>query len=782
MAVDDAVDLPGESVDEARLERRSPSTCRSRSAARRSRPSRAVRRARRARPSRSRRRARARRRHTRPRARRRRSSSTCRSRRRSPARRSAPSPRPRSRSGPARPRAARRSSIGMPVLTPGADHEQLAPSPSARRRARTRVISRGTVDERADALERVEVDEVARAATPSSSPVRCASVRDAPALAELVAVVETEDRLRVPDVDREQHRGLCSATRLRRAGGGSPRRSASASAVSTGSSPSPRSSSIVTSPEMTKISVRGIMRVGRFLSQTQTSSSSQVEERVRGLRRVRALELVAEVRRVRREHAVAEEPEDRLVLLLQPELELGLVLVEIVEVRHPGPQCSRARRSCTSPGPGSRGPERSRRAARGRRRARAGAGAGPAGRARRSRRRRRAARSRSSVRGPCGATPSRPARSAARRRAAAPGARARRASCRVRRRRSGTAAGRAKPTGSVSTSAETAPPRRPVCPRALRARRGVVASRSPRFEPRATNARGIGRPYRYPRDACGRRSARRRSLARALCRARRALGCEPAAAATGRIAGDPLQAQEWWLAAHRRRPAAAPGPGVPILIVDSGVDPTHSEFAGRPNTTFLDDQTVDGPGEYHGTAVASLAAAPENGVGLVGVYPQAAFESYDASPAGSDHETPLPRRASCAAAQHCPGVINLSFGGTSRDPSLAEARSSPRSTTAASSSLRRGTAASTGSPPTYPAAYPHVLTVGATDRNDMVAPFSTVSPTLDVSAPGVGHGRRRPALARPDRLLARPRRDELLGAASSAPRPRGSGRCGRRST
>src|SRR5436190_2078520 len=50
-------------------------------------------------------------------------------------------------------------------------------------------------------------------------------------------------------------------------------RSASASAVSCGSSPSPRSSSTVTSPEV-KTFARGMIRVGRFLSQTQTSSRS----------------------------------------------------------------------------------------------------------------------------------------------------------------------------------------------------------------------------------------------------------------------------------------------------------------------------------------------------------------------------------------------------------------------------------------------------------------------------------------------------------------------------
>jgi len=43
----------------------------------------------------------------------------------------------------------------------------------------------------------------------------------------------------------------------------------------------------------------------------------EADERIRRLRRVGALELVAEVRRVRRQHAVPEQRKDRLVLLLQ---------------------------------------------------------------------------------------------------------------------------------------------------------------------------------------------------------------------------------------------------------------------------------------------------------------------------------------------------------------------------------------------------------------------------------------------------------------------------------
>ena len=104
----------------------------------------------------------------------------------------------------------------------------------------------------------------------------------------------------------------------------------------------------------------------------------QVEERVARLRHVLEVELVAEVRRVLREHAVAEEAEDGRVLLLERELELGLVLVELVEVGHQAVSVAPRAGPRPGPGPGRRGRGRARRAARGRTRARAGAGAGRA--------------------------------------------------------------------------------------------------------------------------------------------------------------------------------------------------------------------------------------------------------------------------------------------------------------------------------------------------------------------------------------------------------------------
>jgi Subtilase family. len=48
------------------------------------------------------------------------------------------------------------------------------------------------------------------------------------------------------------------------------------------------------------------------------------------------------------------------------------------------------------------------------------------------------------------------------------------------------------------------------------------------------------------------------------------------------------------------------------------------------------------------------------------------FEAFDASPIGAITDFPAAQGIT-AAAQHCPGVISISFGGTSRDQALEDA-------------------------------------------------------------------------------------------------------------
>jgi subtilisin family serine protease len=145
----------------------------------------------------------------------------------------------------------------------------------------------------------------------------------------------------------------------------------------------------------------------------------------------------------------------------------------------------------------------------------------------------------------------------------------------------------------------------------------------------------------------------------------------------------------------------------------------------------MNEQRFDeSDGEFHGTAVSSVAAAPENGFGIVGVYPQAVLRMWDAG-------APLVSRviqgvdAAIAAGT---GVINISLG-FSFDPMLEQAilravRSGSLVVAAAGNDREQG------SPATFPANLNHVLTVAATDVNDAPTVFSNSSLGVDLAAPG----------------------------------------------
>jgi len=198
---------------------------------------------------------------------------------------------------------------------------------------------------------------------------------------------------------------------------------------------------------------------------------------------------------------------------------------------------------------------------------------------------------------------------------------------------------------------------------------------------------------------------------------------------------DPLSPTEWWTSHVGVTDWAAPGPGVPVTMIDSGVDLSHEEFAGRPDTIALNTQTFTAnEEELHGTATASVVGAPVNAKGLVGIYPQAKLQLWDASPDGQltvgDEIAGL-----TAARRRGPGVINLSLGGFDRLPieehAILNAFGAGQLIVASAGNDREQ-----GSSPSYPASFAHVLTVGATDESDHVAVFSSSSQTMDLAAPG----------------------------------------------
>jgi subtilisin family serine protease len=197
----------------------------------------------------------------------------------------------------------------------------------------------------------------------------------------------------------------------------------------------------------------------------------------------------------------------------------------------------------------------------------------------------------------------------------------------------------------------------------------------------------------------------------------------------------PQEGTDWWIPYIHSDGAIPPGPGKPLTIIDTGVDLTHEEFAGRPATTPLNRQSTSGTNEEHGTAVASVAAAPRNGVGVVGVYPQANLYLWDASPTGLGITAGDVIHGLDAAIRLGPGVVNLSLGSEIRNPLIdrmvAVTQAAGVLIVAAAGNSRQN-----GNPAEYPASLPHVLTVGSLDSNGMPSFFTSGSPHVDLSAPG----------------------------------------------
>jgi subtilisin family serine protease len=119
------------------------------------------------------------------------------------------------------------------------------------------------------------------------------------------------------------------------------------------------------------------------------------------------------------------------------------------------------------------------------------------------------------------------------------------------------------------------------------------------------------------------------------------------------------------------------GNGVRVAIIDTGVDIEHPDLAGRTQVTrnYVDDDAEGFRKDRHGTQVAGLiAAAANNGIGIVGVAPDVRIMAYKAcwqpspSSAGRCNSFTLAQALSDALAARAQ-IINLSLVGPG-DPLL----------------------------------------------------------------------------------------------------------------
>ncbi|MGC4886337.1 type VII secretion-associated serine protease mycosin [Micromonospora sp. DT227] len=226
--------------------------------------------------------------------------------------------------------------------------------------------------------------------------------------------------------------------------------------------------------------------------------------------------------------------------------------------------------------------------------------------------------------------------------------------------------------------------------------------------------------------------------------ARAPSGCATPPAPARPVAEQPWPQQRY--APDRLAPLAT-GAGVVVAVVDSGVDRSHPQLAGRvlAGADFLDpggDGTRDCAG--HGTGVASIiAAAPRPGVAFRGLAPGARIlpvrvseqQVVDGRESGRTVGAADFARAVRWAVDHDADVLNLSVVLYADDPAVraAVAYAVRRDVVVVAAA---GNLHDSGDPRPFPAAYDGVLGVGAIGRDGTRAAFSQTGPYVDLVAPG----------------------------------------------
>lgn len=203
----------------------------------------------------------------------------------------------------------------------------------------------------------------------------------------------------------------------------------------------------------------------------------------------------------------------------------------------------------------------------------------------------------------------------------------------------------------------------------------------------------------------------------------------PASPARG---GDPAQ----YALAKMRLPEAhalASGDNILVAVIDSGVDLDHPELKDAVAGTFNPYKQPMKP-HAHGTAIAALIAGRSR---LMGSAPSArvlAARAFDPAGASAEATTFNILKSLDWSAANNARIINMSFAGPA-DPVMSRSIEAARKKGA----VMIAAAGNEGpkSAPLYPAAYPTVIAVTATDADDKLYKGANRGRHIAVAAPGV---------------------------------------------
>lgn len=177
---------------------------------------------------------------------------------------------------------------------------------------------------------------------------------------------------------------------------------------------------------------------------------------------------------------------------------------------------------------------------------------------------------------------------------------------------------------------------------------------------------------------------------------------------------------------------------VVIAVLDTGVDLRHPDLAQKlvPGRAFVNG--VNGPQDDngHGTHCAGIAAAlTANGVGIAGVAPRCRIMPVKVLDREGAGDLAGITDAIYWSVHQGADVISMSLGAPEDAQSLREAiqYAIQKGVTVVAA---MGNEAELGNPINYPAAYPGVIAIGASDKQDQITSFSSWGRHQSLTAPG----------------------------------------------
>ncbi len=186
------------------------------------------------------------------------------------------------------------------------------------------------------------------------------------------------------------------------------------------------------------------------------------------------------------------------------------------------------------------------------------------------------------------------------------------------------------------------------------------------------------------------------------------------------------------------------GAGVKVAVLDTGIDYNHPDLDAsyKGGINLVDDAQPDNPFDdswnSHGTHVAGVIAAELNGSGVVGVAPAASLYAIKVLDGGGLGYLSDVIAGIKWAIDNNMDIVNLSLGLKNNSQALAEACAKAYEAGVLLVGAAGNTGTFEGGEVRYPALYPSVIAVGATNPDDAVYFKSAVGPDIEVVAPGAG--------------------------------------------